>query len=171
MEDNSKDRVGYFSHAVDRSDLQPGDHIYVYRRWFYSHHGIYTRDDRVIHLTGQHGWSVPGSIGTKLTATVQVCTLDEFLNGNQLRLVAYGVDLASCVVKKSGSCHLSKSRSADKVLPTAEYYLEYPQEWGPYNVITNNCEHFAYYCKTGTKRSAQLVENVRNMMKSSNSEG
>ena len=88
--DNSKDRVGsgYFTHAISRSVLKKGDHIIVNRSWFpfYTHHGIYTGADpkhEVIHLSGR-------SRSKKSDAKVRTCTLDEFLDGGQLRLVAYG---------------------------------------------------------------------------------
>ena len=192
MEDNSKDRVGYWSHAIDRSDLQPGDHIYVYNSWLgYSHHGIYIGNNEVIHLTGQGkqggwssgissrlssgsssgGWSGPSSgsgltsgsnsfahSASKLTAQpsqIQSCTLNEFLNGNQLRLVAYGASSSAKRWKRAGSCHTCKCRSANEVIKTAKYYLKNPQAWGDYDVIKNNCEHFAHYCKTKEMESAQ----------------
>ena len=161
MEDNSKDRVGYFYHAIDRCDLQPGDHIYVYNSWLssYSHHGIYTGDDRVIHFTGggQGGWSSFSNSSTaKSTARIQACTLDEFLNGNQLRLVAYGVKTITTFFKRPGSSYVQKCHSAQEVIETAEYYLQNPQKWGEYHLLKNNCEHFAHCCKTGIKRSAQI---------------
>ena len=152
---NSKDRVGKFTHAIDRNDLQPGDHIYVYNSWLmYSHHGIYIGNDRVIHLSG-------GGQSKKSAAMVRECTLDEFLNGNQLRLVAYGVKPITRRIKKSGTCHILGSRSVEKVLDTAKYYLQNPDKWGRYNVFTNNCEHFAYCCKTSNKRSAQVDSFLR----------
>ena len=153
-EDNSKDRVGYFSHAIDRSNLKRGDHIYVYNSWLmYSHHGIYIGNDRVIHFSG-------GEQSKISAAMVQECSLDEFLNGNQLRLVAYGVGFLSPMMKKSGTCHTKKSRSVKEVLETAENFLKNPQDWGSYNVLTNNCEHFAYNCKTGIKKSAQIEDGL-----------
>ena len=150
--DNSNDRVGYFSHAIDRLDLQPGDHIYVWRQLgTYSHHGIYTRSGKVIHLSGARGQSK-----SKSTARVRESTLDEFLDGNQLRLVAYGVKSSTREIKRKGTCHVRSSRSVEKILETAEYYLQNPHQWDSYHLINNNCEHFAYYCKTGIKRSAQI---------------
>ena len=92
--DDSKNRVRFFSHAIDRNNLQPGDHIYVHRIG-YSHHGIYTRSGKVIHLSGD-----PELSKSKSTAKVRECTLDEFLEGSQLRLVAYGVKCLTRRIKK-----------------------------------------------------------------------
>ncbi len=41
--ENVQERVKFTSHAVQREDLKPGDHIYVYRKLgMHAHHGIYT---------------------------------------------------------------------------------------------------------------------------------
>ena len=40
------------------------------------------------------------------------------------------------------------------------YYLKHPDEWGEYNLVFNNCEHFATYCATGKKSSGQVQGTV-----------
>lgn len=149
--DDSKDRVGYLSHAIERSALKPGDHIYVRRFPWYTHHGVYTGDPKheVIHLSGE-------TRSKKSDAKVQTCSLDEFLDGGQLRLVAYGVSFLTRLVKLSGTCHSSDCRTADRVLKTANFYFNQPDVWGEYDLIVNNCEHFSYYCKTRKNSSAQV---------------
>ena len=142
-EDDSKDRVILFSHAIERDQLKPGDHIYVYRALgFYQHHGIYTGKPgrEVIHFSGIEKKS-------KSTARVRVTTLDEFLGGGTLRLVAYDEDERRAYWKKRGTSHFLKSCLASSVVSTAEYYLNNPDEFGEYNVIFNNCEDFAMHCK------------------------
>ena len=69
---------------VDKSSLQPGDHISVDRKQFadvslYSHHGIYTGDhpNEVI--------NVSVSNKNKFKAEVRACTLEEFLEGGAIR--------------------------------------------------------------------------------------
>ena len=122
--DDSKNRVGYFSHAIERSELKEGDHIYV-RRLFYTHHGIYTGDPKheVIHLSGRRR-------SKKSDAKVRTCTLDEFLSGGQLRLVAYGVPYLTRLIKLAGTCHSSNCRTAERVLKTALFYNTKPEIWG-----------------------------------------
>ena len=152
--DNSKDRVDFFSHAINKCDLRPGDHIYVYNSWLgYSHHGIYIGRNRVIHFSGP-----PRGGKSKSTAMVRECSLDEFLNGNQLRLVAYGVSYAARLLKISGTCHQTECHSAEKAIETAEDHAMHPHKWNDYDLIQNNCEHFAFFCKTGIKRSAQIAD-------------
>ena len=55
VDDDSYDRVGWISHAIEKRNLKPGDHIYSYRAGSaYSHHGIYVgeEDCEVIHFSG-----------------------------------------------------------------------------------------------------------------------
>ena len=144
--DDSDNRVGYFSHAVDKKDLKRGDHIYTYRLG-YSHHGIYIGSDSydVIHVSGK----------TKTSAQVKSCKLEEFLWGHPLRLVAYGSSENYRAYKMNSTCYCTKSRPASEVVATAQYFLEHPNEWGDYNLVRNNCEHFAFYCKTRIQFSDQ----------------
>ena len=51
-------------------------------------------------------------------------------------------------------------QSREKIVKTAEYYLKNKEEWGDYNLVSNNCEHFATYCATGYKSSGQVVKAV-----------
>ena len=144
--DDSACHVGYFSHAVDKKDLKRGDHIYTYRLG-YSHHGIYVGSHSydVIHVSGK----------TKASAKVKSCELEEFLHGRQLRLVAYGSSEAHRKYKMQSTCYCTESRPASEVVATAQYYLKHPNEWEGYKLLENNCEHFAFYCKTGIQYSDQ----------------
>ena len=144
--DDSNDRVGYFSHAVDEKDLKRDDHIYTYRLG-YSHHGIYVGSHSydVIHVSGK----------TKETAQVKSCELEEFLWGSPLRLVAYGSSENSRAYKMNSTSYCTKSQPASEVVATAQHYLKHPNEWGGYSLVRNNCEHFAFYCKTGIHFSDQ----------------
>lgn len=40
----------------------------------------------------------------------------------------------------------------------AEEVVQKPEIWGPYNLLTNNCEHFATKCKVGTAYSLQVAK-------------
>ena len=128
-----------------------GDHIYVRKFPFYTHHGIYIGDPKheVIHLSGR-------TRSKKSDAKVRTCTLDEFIDGGQLRLVAYGVSYLTRFIKISGTCHSSDCRTAERVLKTALFYNADPKKWGEYDLSVNNCEHFWYYCKTWKNSSAQV---------------
>ena len=143
--DDSKDRVHLFSHIVNRENLKPGDHIYVYKACgLFTHHGIYTGykgEYEVIHFEGD----------------IDGCPLEEFLCGGKLRLVAYEVPLTHHLFKRCGSSHSISCRPARDVIQTAIYYLHNPEEFGRYNCCCRNCQHFAIHCKTGKNDVAQTM--------------
>lgn len=150
--DNSSHRVNLFSHAVSKNQLEPGDHIYAYRAPVYRHHGIYIgeEDCEVIHFSGV----------SKSEARVRSCTLQKFCDGKQLRLVAYGQFIPLKALKRSDSCHILKSDPVQTVLQRAKQIRKNPHMWANYNLLFNNCEHFAVYCKTGRKYSSQSIGRV-----------
>ena len=142
--DDSKDRVGVFSHAIARQDLKPGDHVYVYRPLFtYAHHGVYTgiEGQEIIHFSGP----------SKRDAKISAATLDEFCCGGTIRLVAYDISRNSLdyLLKRPGTVHCRKSLVPEEVVNTATRWLNHPELWNQYDLVSNNCEDFAYFCKTG----------------------
>ena len=143
----SDGRVGYFSHCVSKDQLLPGDHIYAWRLG-YTHHGIYTGKEgqEVIHSSADPRLSRSQS---KSSAIIRSTTVEEFLKGSKLRLTSYGVNRLTRAAKHHGSCYCTPSITSDEVVNTAEGYLENPDWWGNYHALVNNCEHFAFYCKTG----------------------
>jgi len=104
-----------------------GDHIKVQRR-LYWHHGIDVGDGSVIHASGE-----PGRL--KLDAEVRRSTLAEFLRDG----VAVSV------------------LDADALAPemVVERALTALGDRG-YNLLFNNCEHFARWCRTGRATSEQV---------------
>lgn len=142
MSDDSRDRVGIVSHAISRKDLKPGDHVYIWWGAFtYAHHGIFTgvKELEVIHFSG------PSKCDAKISST----TLDEFRERCIVRLAAYGCDPVSYFLKRPGTVYRQKSQEPEVVLKTAIYN---PHLWGDYDLVDNNCEDFAYFCKTGRRR-------------------
>ena len=113
-------------------DLSQGDHIYVKRKGLvYSHHGIYLGDGIVIHFKG--------ALREKKDPVVIKTDIESFLKGGKLKRRNY-----------------KKRLSHDETLRIAEDHLSKKG----YSLAFNNCEHFATYCATGKKRSAQ----VRNLV-------
>jgi len=110
------------------TDLLPGDHICVRRRGrFYTHHGIYMGDGRVIHFAG--------SIREKIDPVVHEIDLSRFLKGGILRRRDYKQRLPA-----SETIRIAREQLSDR----------------SYSMIWNNCEHFATYCATGKKKSQQV---------------
>lgn len=112
-----------------------GDHIRVCRG-LYSHHGIYISDNEVIHFTGREDdsildWSKPEVISSDL---------EYFLKGDTLEVKEYTEDElqdlypVDCIVEYARACLGDKG----------------------YDLIFNNCEHFANTCTLGRFRSKQV---------------
>lgn len=104
-----------------------GDHIKVRRRLGYYHHGIDIGKDRVIHFAGEPG--------KKKDASIEETSLKEFLNGGKIEIVEY-----------------SECLSPQETVRIAKNSLKQSE----YNLLWNNCEHFARYCKTKEKKSEQV---------------
>ncbi len=110
------------------------DHIRV-NRGFYNHHGIYISNKEVIHYNSRDD-----NGDNLLNATVISTTLNEFLKG--------GV----CEVKTYNDEELNDLFSADSIVNYARSCLDE----GGYNLVFNNCEHFANKCTLGQHRSRQV---------------
>ena len=140
----------------------PGDIIGV-DRGMYQHYGIYAGEDRVIHYTAETSDLDPDN------AEIQETSLERFLredteyfvletgapSGNLLDI------LLSSALSNVTATGMRNVRDADDV----------PQPFSPeetlerarsrmgerkYNLFTNNCEHFAVWCKTGISESRQV---------------
>ncbi|WP_019672855.1 lecithin retinol acyltransferase family protein [Psychrobacter lutiphocae] len=110
--------------------LKVGTHIKV-NRLGYTHHGIYIGDGQVVHYSGFSEMFKKGEIA--------LTTLDDFL-GNQERF--YIVEYSSSEVVYS----------PDEIVERA---LSRVGE-DDYNLMFNNCEHFACWCVTGKHKSKQV---------------
>lgn len=122
--------------------LQAGDHIKVNRK-LYWHHGIYCGNNEVIHYTP----GADGGVADMLLGEGVVCldSLDSFADGSDVKVVHY----KSCADRRV-------------VLRRARGRLGERE----YNLVTNNCEHFATWCKTGSRSSQQVNTGVRTAAKS-----
>ncbi|MBO4524227.1 MAG: lecithin retinol acyltransferase family protein [Spirochaetia bacterium] len=109
----------------------PGD-IIVADRKYYKHYGIYIGSNQVIHFGAEKGHELNPS-----RAKVIKTSLKKFQKGDPLW------------VEESDEYNAFDS---DKVIALAKARLG---KRG-YNILTNNCEHFANECKYGVKRSRQV---------------
>ena len=50
--------------------------------------------------------------------------------------------------------------SPKEIVKKAEYYLNNTEEWGDYNLLYRNCEHFARQCATEEKESKRVQKGV-----------
>ncbi|KAF5935280.1 hypothetical protein HYC85_026409 [Camellia sinensis] len=134
--------------------------------------GIYIGESKVVHFAGTFGsssnpfpWSSFGfsaSTSNPLSACpnfpncgfrhpnsgVVLSCLDCFLANGSLYRFEYGVCKAKLLFKlRGGTCTTAESEPPELVIHKAMYLLQHG--FGGYNVMRNNCEHFAMYCKTG----------------------
>ncbi|CAH8362190.1 unnamed protein product [Eruca vesicaria subsp. sativa] len=165
--------MGLFSNKISRDELKAGDHIYSWRSYIYSHHGIYVGDGKVIHFTRRGGleigtgtyldkiiqFSVPRHGGDNnpcpncdnqsILDGVMTSCLDCFLAGGNLYLFQYNVSKAILVAKqRGGTCTTAPSDPPEDVVHRARFLLSC-NGFGEYHLLDNNCEDFAIYCKTG----------------------
>jgi Lecithin retinol acyltransferase len=103
-----------------------GDHIFV-RRFGYTHHGIYLGDGTVIGYSGEP-WR-------KCDARIGRTSVEEFARGGRVDVRRYG-------------CR----DDAETTVERAESRIDETD----YNLLRNNCEHFAAWCVTGQSGSAQV---------------
>ena len=114
-----------------------GDHIRVKRVWgIYAHHGVYVSDDEVIHFAGQENdsifdWSKPEVI---------VTDLEVFLRGGVLEVKEYTDNELDYLYPPEEIVKYARACVGDK----------------GYNLVFNNCEHFATECTLGLHRSMQV---------------
>lgn len=114
-----------------------GDHIRVCRmNGLYYHHGIYVSDNEVIHFTGDDDDSVLDWSKAHVIKT----TLQKFLKGDALE------------VKEYTDAEISDLYPVEGIVSYARVCLG---DDG-YNLIFNNCEHFANACTLGKYRSRQV---------------
>ncbi|KAL5568157.1 hypothetical protein UlMin_024732 [Ulmus minor] len=148
--------MGSMSNEITRNMLQPGDHIYTYRMLHTcSHHGIYVGDDRVIHYIGTRLQEIGKSENrcskclvqpSKLQGVVKTC-LDCFLKGHRLYGFEYNVSSSHFLIQRPRTCSIRSCDRPDIVIQRAKDLLN--KGFGDYDLFENNCECFAFYCKTG----------------------
>ena len=111
--------------------MAKGDHIYVYRKWWQLD-GLYQH----------HG--IDCGDGTvihyrKPSEVVELTSMATFSQGNPVYVMEYheGFYFVHDVAVQRAKSRLGEQK---------------------YNLLFNNCEHFAYWCKTGISRSKQIKE-------------
>lgn len=112
-----------------------GDHIRV-NRGLYTHHGVYIDYEEVIHFTGTEDDSILDWSKNEVIQT----DLDYFLRGGQLEVKEYTDDEIQDLYPVEHIVAYTRACLGDR----------------GYNLIFNNCEHFANTCTLGRFRSKQV---------------
>ncbi|MBQ3368915.1 lecithin retinol acyltransferase family protein [bacterium] len=150
-----------FKCTVSDSELRKGDVIGVHRiGGVYDHYGIYTGRGKVIHFSNE-GSDFGGDI------CVRRATLSQFKDGasnvfvvdfeayrdyvENPELFDFGGLLKLAIDSFFGN--EITIYSPEETVKRAESQLG---RKGKYNLVFNNCEHFAVWCKTGVRESSQV---------------
>ncbi|KAI6692494.1 hypothetical protein NL676_020204 [Syzygium grande] len=162
-------------------DLDVGDHIFRYgMHGAYSHHGIYIGDGLVIHFTRtenktaicpslsmtnhkqQSCPSFPECENQEMMklGVIKTCVDCFRRDGNKLRSLyryGYGRSRLGFMLARRGTCTTSPcTKSREQVVKTATQ-LHADNAFGNYNLLKNNCEHFALFCRTDIRKSEQTA--------------
>ena len=128
-------------------DLYPGAHIRV-KCGSYYHHGIYIGDGEVVQFgLPDEVYSNPKEVKVLRSTLAEFCGSAVFIE-----------------VYKFTKKELKEKRSDEVIIQTA---LSCVGDGG-YNLLHNNCEHFANKCIFGVNKSSQIDEvyaNVAKMLK------
>jgi hypothetical protein len=112
--------------------VQKGDVIFV-NRGLYQHYGIYNNDKSVIHFSPDQGKEISPE-----NAYIRETSLSEFLKGGDPE-IDYSIKPAF---------------SPDEIVHRARGLVG--TNLKKYNLISFNCEHFAFWCATGKLKSKQV---------------
>jgi len=110
--------------------IRPGDILYV-NRGLYKHYGVYAGNGKVVHFAPLTGTEINAK-----NAVIHETNLGNFLKSGVLK-----IDKKS----KAKFSRLEIVRRARSQISSKSY-----------NLVFNNCEHFARWCKTGVYESAQV---------------
>ena len=150
--------------AENSKSAENGDVIKV-NRGAYDHYGVYALNNNepsVIHYTGATG-------PADFNGMVRETSLKEFLNGAKSFTVCNFPDNDEININNNKLNHNSplymvwqevkKSLHKDYHLYSGEDTVKRARSQlgrTGYNLICNNCEHFAVWCKTGVRESSQV---------------
>ncbi|GAB7549232.1 hypothetical protein CS8_089340 [Cupriavidus sp. 8B] len=113
--------------TVADTDLAIGTHLVTDRLW-YTHHGVYAGDGKVVHYAGL-------SLSLRRAPVLEV-TLAEFAHGHPVWVrQSPGARFAGLEAVRRAYSRIGEDR---------------------YHLISNNCEHFCMWCLYGESRSDQI---------------
>lgn len=117
--------------------MAQGDHIRV-NRGLYWHHGIDCGDGTVIHLAGE--------LLDTASALVVRAPMDDFARGGAVEVM-----------------DAPRAYVPELIVARAESRLGTPGLPGfcSYEIVSNNCEHFARWCCVGVGTSCQVKQTLR----------
>lgn len=122
-----------------------GDIIFT-DRGIYKHYGVYIGHGQVIHFAGPKGHETDPT-----KADIILTSIEDFLRGDELS------------VEFEPENFKYKSFPPSEIVRRAKSKIG--TEKGYYNLVDNNCEHFANWCKYDVKFSRQVDKVASNIVK------
>ena len=155
-------------YLLDVKTLEPGDVIAVSRKLPYQHFAVYIGNDRVIHFAAENGdWGG--------TPTIHEAPFSDFLrDSEEFEILDFEEKRSKTVFRLPGVVAFMDAvkdmqyhlYSPEETIKRAKAVAEHRMTEGSitdiyyhghrYNLIFNNCEHFAIWCKTGVHESSQV---------------
>ena len=172
---------GLFDKDSPMHELEPGDVIGIKRLAGYEHYAVYAGNGRVIHYAAEDG-----DFGE---ATIHEAPFDDFLHGQQTFFVLDFSEAGKRPAKRvkgqpffnpMGALVFPLGRQKSLLdelkqnLHDSDIEHIYSNEEtlararsrigeSSYSLVSNNCEHFAIWCKTGVEKSYQ-VDNILKLL-------
>lgn len=150
-----------FRRIMSPNFLLPGDIVGVPRSaaaGLYDHYGVYVGDGEVIHYAAQQ---------EDFNGTVHQTSMEEFLKEDTSFFVLhFGKDCQMTLNHLLTSALFQRVSPEDVKLYSPEETIERAKSRlgeDSYGILSNNCEHFALWCKTGVSESHQIV-NLLNLL-------
>ena len=144
-----------FGRLTSKDFLKPGDMIGI-SRGVYEHYAIYVGTGKVVHYAGE-GMDFDGKI------SIHEAPFSEFLKDGEDYFVisfegSYPVKIYSSTGLLRGGIWDSRGMKIPRTYSAKETVRRAYSRIGEseYNLATNNCEHFALWCRTGLSRSTQV---------------
>lgn len=129
------------------NELEIGDMVEFPRGW-YSHWGVYIGDGKIVHLSGGDNDGINGAFNSGSVFTI----CGKRFNKAFVKIDNFWEVVLGCNAKKNnGKDRKCRPRQAHEIVQNA---MEMVGEIG-YNVLWNNCEHFAAFIRYGKKWSEQ----------------
>jgi hypothetical protein len=118
-----------------KKEAKYGDHIRVMTDTGYYHHAIYINDKEVIHFSTDNGFSI-----LSRDLEIKSTSINIFTFGETIEVKKY--DKKEILAEKS--VQIAKNMIGNK----------------DYDLVFNNCEHFASFCITG-KRKSEIIDKLK----------
>lgn len=130
------------------AELEEGDMIQC-PRGVYSHWALYIGNEEVVHLAGADNDGINGQVDS--THLLTIC-------GRSFRKALVKIDKFWSVVEGSLARKNNDKDRKFRPLPKEEIVKNALSRLGTigYNVLFDNCEHFAAWCRYGKKKSDQV---------------